>query len=42
MSELMDILKDPTMYYQQRCIQLAKYAENLEDPIQLSERAKYF
>ena len=42
MSELMDILKDPTMDYQQRCIQLAKYAENLEDPIQLSERAKYF
>ena len=31
MSELMDIIKDPTMDYQQRCIALAKYAENLED-----------
>lgn len=42
MSELMDIMKDPLMDYQQRCIQLAKYAENLEDPIVLSERANYF
>lgn len=42
MSELMDIIKDPTMDYQQRCIALAKYAENLEDHIVLSDRTKYF
>ena len=38
----MDIIKDPTMDYQQRCIALAKYAENLEDHIVLSDRTKYF
>lgn len=42
MSELMDLLKDPSMDYQQRVIQLAKYAENEEDPICLSPRARYF
>lgn len=42
MSELMNILRDPQMDYQQRVIALAKYAENLEDPIVLSERARWF
>ena len=42
MSELMDLLKDPQLDYQQRVIQLAKYAESLEQPITFSERTQYF
>lgn len=42
MTKLTEILKDPRYTYPQRLLELAKYAENSENEIQLSDEARWF
>jgi len=42
MQEILSIVKDPELTFNQRFIAMAKAAENMIDPIELSEDARYF
>lgn len=41
-ARIKEIIADPKLTYPQRLIELAKAAENLPDPVPLSEDARWF